>query len=166
MYPILFHQHQTPFTFAITHSLITANPTMLNPSSIIYHSSSMATPNIKLTQLPSPQFSWYSIEPPPCFAHLLIQSSDPFLKTTHAIGDIVQFKTYPTPCIFLGTKWTALVDNNEARREYIWGRFWNARNILLLCTTPYNLSSPASKSNPKRLHSSPPSYFIMGMVPG
>ena len=37
---------------------------------------------------------------------------------THAIGDTVQFKTYPTPCIFLGTKQTALIDDNEAQREY------------------------------------------------
>ena len=37
---------------------------------------------------------------------------------THAIGDKVQFKTYPAPCIFLGTKRTALVDDNEAQREY------------------------------------------------
>ena len=36
----------------------------------------------------------------------------------HAIGDIVQFKTYPAPYIFLGTKQTALVDDNEAQREY------------------------------------------------
>ena len=56
--------------------------------------------------------------PPPCFSHLLIQSSDPVLKMTHAIGDTVQFKTYPTPCIFLGTKQTALIDDNEAQREY------------------------------------------------
>ena len=98
-----FRQCQTPFTFAITHSLITANPTTLNPSSIIHHSSSMTTPDIELTQLPS-QFSRYSIDSPPCFAHLLIQSSDPVLKMIHAIGDIVQFKTYPAPCIFLGMK--------------------------------------------------------------
>ena len=77
----------------------------------------MATPDIKLTQLPS-LFSWYSIDSPPPFAHLLIQSSDPVLKTTHVIGDTVQFETYPAPCIYLGTKWTALVDDNEARREY------------------------------------------------
>ena len=102
----------------ITHSLITANPTTLNPSSIIHHLSSMATPDIKLTQLPSSRFSQYSIDPPPHFAHLLIQSSDPVLKITHVIGDTVQFQTYPTPCIFLGTKWTALVDDNEAWREY------------------------------------------------
>ena len=37
---------------------------------------------------------------------------------THAIGDKVQFETYPAPCIFLGTKRTALVDDNEAQREY------------------------------------------------
>ena len=77
----------------------------------------MATPNIELTQLPS-WFSWYSIDSPPRFAHLLIQSSDPVLKTTHAIGDKVQFKTYPAPCIFLGMKRSGLVDDNEARREY------------------------------------------------
>ena len=73
----------------------------------------MATPDIELTQLPF-QFSQYSIDSPPPFAHLLIQSSDPVLKTTHAIGDTVQFEAYPTPCIFLGTKRTALVDDNEA----------------------------------------------------
>ena len=77
----------------------------------------MATPNIELTQLPS-QFSWYSVDYPPQFAHLLIQSSDPVLKTTHVIGDKVQFETYPAPCIFLGMKRTALVDDNGARREY------------------------------------------------
>ena len=76
----------------------------------------MATPNIELTQLPS-RFSRYSIDSPPPFTHLLIQSSDQVLKTTHAIGDIVKFKTYPAPCIFLGTKRTALVDDNEAQRE-------------------------------------------------
>ena len=77
----------------------------------------MATPNIKLTQLPS-RFSQYWIDSPPPFAHLLIQSSDPVLKTTHAIGDTVQFETYPAPCIFLGMKRTALLDDNEAQREY------------------------------------------------
>ena len=54
----------------------------------------MATPNIKLTQLPSSRFSQYSIDSPPHFSHLLIQSSDPVLKTTHVIGDSVQFKTW------------------------------------------------------------------------
>ena len=83
----------------------------------------MATPDIELTQSPSSQFSQYSIDPPPRFTHLLIQSSDPVLKMTHAIGDIVQFKTYPAPCIFLGTKQTALVDDNEARREYYEAEF-------------------------------------------
>ena len=63
----------------------------------------MATPDIELTQLPS-RFSQYSIDSPPPFAHLLIQSSDPVLKTTHVIGDKVQFETYPAPCIFLGMK--------------------------------------------------------------
>ena len=82
----------------------------------------MATPNIELTQLPS-RFFQYSIDSPPPFAHLLIQSSDPFLKTTHVIGDKVQFKTYPAPCIFLGTKQTALVDDNEAQREYYEAEF-------------------------------------------
>ena len=77
----------------------------------------MATPDIELTQLPS-QFSQYSIDSPPQFTHLLTQSSDPVLKMTHIIGDTVQFKTYPAPCIFLGTKQTALVDDNEAQREY------------------------------------------------
>ena len=74
----------------------------------------MATPDIELTQLPLSQFSQYSIDPPPCFTHLLIQSSDPVLKMTHAIGDTVQLETYPAPCIFLGMKRTALVDDNEA----------------------------------------------------
>ena len=87
---------------------------MLNPSSIIHHLSSMATPNIKLTQSPS---SRYSVDSPPRFAHLLIQSSDPVLKTTHVIGDTVQFKTYPAPCIFLGTKWMVPDDNGD-QREY------------------------------------------------
>ena len=73
----------------------------------------MATPDIKLTQ-PSSQFSRYSVDSPPPFTHLLIQSSDPVLKMTHAIGDKVQFETYPAPCIFLGTKRTGLVDDNEA----------------------------------------------------
>ena len=77
----------------------------------------MATPDIELTQPPS-QFSWYSVDSPPWFAHLLIQSSDPVLKTTHVIGDKVQFETYLAPCIFLGMKRTALVDDNEAQREY------------------------------------------------
>ena len=103
MYPILIPPASNTFTFAITHSLITANPTVLNPLSIIHHSSSMATPDIEVTQLPS-RFSRYSIDSPPRFAHLLIQSSDPVLKTTHAIGDTVQFETYPAPCIFLGMK--------------------------------------------------------------
>ena len=112
----------------------------------------MATPDIELTQLPS-QFSRYSIDSPPCFAHLLIQSSDPVLKTTHVIGNTVQFKTYPAPCIFLGMKRTALVDDNEARREY--EAEFGVPGI-----------SSSSASNPKRSHSSPPQYFIMGMVPG
>ena len=73
----------------------------------------MATPDIKLTQ-PLSQFSQYSVYYPPRFTHLLIQSSDPVLKMTHVIGDKVQFKTYPAPCIFLGTKQTGLVDDNEA----------------------------------------------------
>ena len=78
----------------------------------------MATPNIELTQFPSSGFSQYSVDSPPCFAHLLIQSSDPVLKMTHVIGDTVQLETYPAPYIFLGMKWTALVDDNEAQREY------------------------------------------------
>ena len=78
----------------------------------------MATPNIELTQFPSSQFSQYSVDSPPHFAHLLIQSSDPVLKMTHVIGDTVKFKIYPAPYIFLGMKQTALVDDNEARREY------------------------------------------------
>ena len=78
----------------------------------------MATPDIELTQSPISQFSQNSVDAPPHFAHFLIQSSDPVLKMTDAIGDTVQFETYPAPCIFLGTKWTALVDDNEAWREY------------------------------------------------
>ena len=81
----------------------------------------MATPNIELTQ-PSSRFSQYSVDYPPKFAHLLIQPSDPVLKMTHAIGDKVQFETYPAPCIFLGTKRTALLDN-EAWREYYEAEF-------------------------------------------
>ena len=73
----------------------------------------MATPDIELTQ-PLSRFSQYSVDSPPRFTHLLIQSSDPVLKMTHVIGDTVQFETYPAPCIFLGTKQTALVDDNEA----------------------------------------------------
>ena len=64
----------------------------------------MATPDIELTQLPLSQFSQYSMDSPPRFAHLLIQSSDPVLKMTHVIGDKVQFETYPAPCTFLGMK--------------------------------------------------------------
>ena len=82
----------------------------------------MATPDIELTQLPTSRFSQYSIDSPPCFAHLLIQSSDPVLQTTQAIGDKVQFETYPAPCIFLGMKWTALGDN-ETQREYYEAEF-------------------------------------------
>ena len=74
----------------------------------------MATPDIELTQFSLSRFSQYSIDSPPQFTHLLIQSSDSILKTTHAIGDTVQFKTYPAPCIFLGMKQTALVDDIEA----------------------------------------------------
>ena len=48
----------------------------------------MATPDIELTQLPS-QFSQYSVDSPPQFARLLIQSSDPVLKMTHVIRDKV-----------------------------------------------------------------------------
>ena len=77
----------------------------------------MATPDIELTQFSTSRFSQYSVDSPPCFAHLLIQSSDPVLQMTHAIGDKVQFETYPAPCIFLGMKQTALVDN-EAQREW------------------------------------------------
>ena len=78
----------------------------------------MATPDIKLTQLPTSRFSQYSIDSPPRFTHLSIQSSDPVLQTTHAIGDKVQFETYPAPCIFLGTKQIALVDNEVQREHY------------------------------------------------
>ena len=42
---------------------------------------------------------------------------------THAIGDIVQFETYPALCIFSGTKQIALVDDNEAQREYYEAEF-------------------------------------------
>ena len=104
MYPILIPSASNTFYFCHHPQPHTANPNMLNPSSIIHHLSSMATPDIKLTQFPTSQFSQYSIDSPPCFAHLLIQSSDPVFKTTHVIGDKVQFKTYPAPCIFLGTK--------------------------------------------------------------
>ena len=82
----------------------------------------MATPDIELTQFSTSRFSQYSVDSPPCFAHLLIQSSDPVLQMTHAIGDKVQFETYPAPCIFLGMKQTALVDN-EAWREYYEAEF-------------------------------------------
>ena len=78
----------------------------------------MVTPDIELTQYPTSQFSQYSVDSPPWFTHILIQSSDPVLKTTHVIGDTVQFETYPALCIFLGTEWTALVDDDEAQREY------------------------------------------------
>ena len=64
----------------------------------------MATSDIELTQFSMSWFSQYLIDSPPPFAHLLIQSKDPVLKMTHVIGDTVQFKTYPAPCIFLGTK--------------------------------------------------------------
>jgi hypothetical protein len=84
----------------------------------IHHPSSMATSDIELTQVPTSRFSRYSVDFPPPFAHLLIQSSDPVLNTTHAIGDKVEFETYPSPCIFLGTKRTAAPIDNEARREY------------------------------------------------
>ena len=40
-YPILILPASNTFYFAITHSLITVNPTMLNPSSIIHHPSVM-----------------------------------------------------------------------------------------------------------------------------
>ena len=93
----------------------------------------MATPDIDLTQLPS-RFSRYSENSPPHFTHLLIQSSDPVLKTTHAIGDTVQFETYPAPCIFLGTKRTGLVDDNEAWREY--EAEFGVPGILLSTTQP------------------------------
>ena len=80
----------------------------------------MATPIIELTQSSTSWFSQYSLDSPPCFIHLLIQSNEPVLKTTHAIGDIVQSETYPAPCIFLGMKQTALVDN-EAYYEAEYG---------------------------------------------
>ena len=64
----------------------------------------MATSNIELTQFPTSQFSQYSVDSPPPFTHLLIQSNDPVLKMTHVIGDTVQFETYPAPWIFLGMK--------------------------------------------------------------
>ena len=117
MYSILIPPVSNTFHFCHHPQPHHRNPTMLNPSSIIHHLSSMATPDIELTQLPS-WFSQYSVDSPPLFAHLLIQSSDPVLQMTHVIGDKVQFETYSAPCIFLGTKWTALVDDNEARREY------------------------------------------------
>ena len=142
------------YSTLLTHSLITANPTTLNPSSIIHHSSSMATPNIELTQFPMSQFSQYSIDSPPHFAHLLIQSSDPVHKMTHAIGDTVQFETYPAPCIFLGTKQIALVDN-EVWREHYEAEF-GVPGIFSSSTPPHDLSSPTSRSNPKRSYSSSP----------
>ena len=37
---------------------------------------------------------------------------------THAIGDTVQFETYPAPCISLGTKRITLVDNEVQREHY------------------------------------------------
>ena len=54
---------------------------------------------------------------------------------THAIGDTVQFKTYLAPCIFLGTKRTALVDDNEAQREYYEAEF-RVPGILPSTTQP------------------------------
>ena len=95
----------------------------------------MATSNIELTQFPTSRFSQYSIDSPPRFAHLLIQSSDPVLKMTHVIGDKVQFETYPAPCIFLGTKQTALVDDDEAWREYYEAEF-GVLGILPSSTQP------------------------------
>ena len=45
-----------------------------------------------------------------------------FIQMTHAIGDKVQFETYPAPCISLRMKWTALVDD-EAWKEYYEAEF-------------------------------------------
>ena len=53
---------------------------------------------------------------------------------THAIGDKVQFETYPAPCIFLGTKQTTLVDD-EAWREYYEAEF-GVPGILPSSTQP------------------------------
>ena len=53
----------------------------------------MATPDIELTQFPMSQFSQYSVDSPSPFTPLLIQSNDPVLKITHAIGDTVTHKT-------------------------------------------------------------------------
>ena len=110
MYPILIPPASNILYFC-HHPTASSQPTptTFNPSS------SMATSNIELTQFPKSQFSWDSEDSPPCFAHLLFQLNDPVHKMTHAIGDTVQFETYPDPCIFLGMKWTAPVDNGAWR---------------------------------------------------
>ena len=54
---------------------------------------------------------WVVLNCPP-----LNSVNDPVLRTTHAIGNIVQFGTYPAPCIFLGTKWTVPNDNGAWRK--------------------------------------------------
>ena len=151
---------------SIKHLSLLPSPTASSQPTLprsIHHSSSMATPNIELTQLPS-WFSRYSIDSPPPFAHLLIQSSDPVLKMTHVIGDKVQFETNPAPCIFLVTKWTGLVDDNEARREYYEAEF-GVPGILPSTTQPSITFHLQLQNQIQRDRIRLP-YFIMGMVPG
>ena len=88
MYPILIPPASNTFYFCHHPQPHHSQPYHAQSSSIIHHSSSMATPDIKLTQSPSSWFSRYSVDSPPHFAHCLIQSSDPVLKITHAIGVI------------------------------------------------------------------------------
>ena len=116
MYPILIPPASHTFYFCYHPQPHHSQP--YHAQSIIYHSSFIINGNFwyqaySITIL----IFQYSIDSPPRFAHLLIQSSDPVLKMTHVI-DTVQFETYPAPCIFLGMKRTGLVDDNEAWREY------------------------------------------------
>ena len=83
MYPILIPPASNTFHFC--HHPQPHHSQPYYAQSIIHHSSSMAIPDIELTQ-PSSQFSQYSVDSHSPFAHLLIQSSDPALKMTHAIG--------------------------------------------------------------------------------
>ena len=118
MYPILILPASNTFYFC--HHLQPQNSQPYHTQSIIYHPSFIIDGNSQYRAYSIPHISIFPIfnRPPSPLCPPLNLSSDPVLKMTHAIRDIVQFKTYPTPCIFLGTKETALVDDNEAWREY------------------------------------------------
>ena len=118
MYPILILPASNTFYFC--HHPQPHHSQPYHTQSIIYHPSFIINGNSRYQAYSIPIVSIFSV-----FSRLPSPLCPPLnsvkwsvLKMTHVIGDKVQFKTYPAPCIFLGMKRTALVDNEVQREHY------------------------------------------------